>query len=288
LEEVLGAERPDVVLLYGDTNSTLAGALAAAKLCIPIAHVEAGLRSGNRRMPEEINRILTDRVSQLLFVPTRAAAENLEREGCSRECIHVVGDVMYDAALMFGGTSAESQPTLDEYGLQKKDYLLATVHRAENTDCPERLRSIVSGLAEIAARITVVLPLHPRTKCALEAVGLAEKVSNRLKVIEPVGYLQMLELERHAAAIATDSGGVQKEAFFHGVPCLTLREETEWPETVACGANCLVGAQTQAMVAEACRVLAERPKLPDAGALYGNGQASQRIAQTLATSQLEV
>ncbi len=240
LEHVMKELRPDVVLVYGDTNSTLAGALAAAKLHIPVGHVEAGLRSFNRRMPEEINRVVTDHLADLLFAPTPAAVENLAREGIPPERVHLTGDVMYDAALHFGRKADEGDSPLDRLGLKPGRYVLATVHRAENTNDASRLRAIVEALSELAREIPVVLPLHPRTRASLERSSLHGCFHGGLRVVGPVGYLEMVALERGARLIATDSGGVQKEAFFHGVPCVTLRDETEWVELVEAGWNCCV------------------------------------------------
>ncbi|GIV96198.1 MAG: UDP-N-acetyl glucosamine 2-epimerase [Herpetosiphonaceae bacterium] len=237
IEQVLLAERPNWVLVYGDTNSTLAGALAAAKLHIPVAHVEAGLRSFNRKMPEEINRVLTDHAADLLFAPTEAAVENLRREGIPGERVIFVGDVMYDAALYFGTRAEQRSDVLARLGLKAQNYVLATIHRAENTDNADRLRDIVSGLVDLAHDIAVVLPLHPRTRGALQREGLLDKAIGPICLIDPVGYLDMIMLEKHARLIITDSGGVQKEAFFYRVPCITLRNETEWTELVTLGWN---------------------------------------------------
>lgn len=240
IEKVLLEEEPDWVLVYGDTNSTLAGALAAVKLHIPVAHVEAGLRSFNRRMPEEINRVLTDHASDLLFAPTKTAVMNLRHEGITEERIKLVGDVMYDAALFYGKKAERQSQILNKLGLKPKEYILATVHRAENTDDPVRLRIIFDALCEIAGEIKVVLPLHPRTREALIKSGMYDKVASSICLTEPVGYLDMVMLEKNARLIATDSGGVQKEAFFYRVPCVTLREETEWVELVELGWNLVV------------------------------------------------
>jgi UDP-GlcNAc3NAcA epimerase len=279
LEAVMGAERPDWVLVYGDTNSTLAGALAAAKLCLPVAHVEAGLRSFNMAMPEEINRRLTDHVSSLLFAPTAAAVANLHNEGID-EGVERVGDVMYDAALQFGDAARERSTILRRLGLERGRYVLATVHRAENTDDPRRLEVILAALGEVAAETSVVLPLHPRTRKVLEQ-GAAPRPGS-LRLIEPLGFLDMVMLEQHAALIATDSGGVQKEAYFYGVPCVTLRDETEWVELVECGANALSPPLSRDAVAAALRRGLERGPLPkDRPLLYGDGRASQRIAELL-------
>jgi UDP-GlcNAc3NAcA epimerase len=240
IEKVLLKEEPDRVLVYGDTNSTLAGALAAAKLNISVAHVEAGLRSFNRQMPEEINRVLTDHIADMLFAPTQASVVNLKNEGISEDKVFLVGDVMYDAALYYGKLAAEKSRILERYQLQPRQYILATIHRAENTDAPERLRAIFKGLCQVARDIQVVLPLHPRTRKALIKEGLYDIVFDSITVTPPVGYLDMVMLEQNACLIATDSGGVQKEAYFYRVPCVTLREETEWVELVDTGWNVLV------------------------------------------------
>lgn len=237
VEQVLLKEKPDAVMVYGDTNSTLAGALAAVKLHIPVAHVEAGLRSFNMAMPEEVNRILTDRISRWLFTPTQSAAEHLARDGLSPEKIIPVGDVMYDVVLHHGLRVQADRGLMAKHGLRTKEYILATIHRAENTDHPERFSAIVDALDATAAKIPVVWPLHPRTRNILIQAGRFEKLAERVTLIEPVGYLDMVQLEKYAALIATDSGGVQKEAFFYKVPCVTLRDETEWVELVDSGWN---------------------------------------------------
>jgi UDP-N-acetylglucosamine 2-epimerase len=243
LEQVLISERPDWVLIYGDTNSTLAGALAASKLHIPVAHVEAGLRSFNRRMPEEINRIVADHLSSVLFCPTRGAIENLRREGIGGVAspflrVYEVPDVMQEAMHLALPMAATKEGLIAEMGLRPGHYWLATIHRAETTDDPARLRAAVELLSSVSQLAPVVLPLHPRTCKLVEAARWAPP--SGVHLLKPVGYLQMLALERHARAILTDSGGVQKEAFWLGVPCLTLRAETEWVETVAAGMNHLV------------------------------------------------
>lgn len=280
LERVLLAERPDWVLVYGDTNSTLAGALAAAKLHIPVAHVEAGLRSFNRRMPEEVNRVVTDHVADLLFVPTETGRANLLHEGVPAEHIRLIGDVMYDAALFYGQQAAARSTILARLGLAPRGYILATVHRPENTDDGPRLRALFEGLARLAGRHRIVLPLHPRTRAALTRERVPEHILTQLDVIDPVGYLDMLQLEQHAALIASDSGGIQKEAYFFRVPCVTLRNETEWVELVASGWNriCppLTADAVEAAVAEA---LAAPPGR--AGNFYGDGRASEHIVDAL-------
>lgn len=279
IEQVLLEERPDWVLVYGDTNSTLAGALAAVKLHIPVAHVEAGLRSFNRRMPEEINRVLTDHASDLLFAPTETAVRNLRREGIPGERIHLVGDVMYDAALYYGAKAKRVSRILDRLGLEPKGYVLATVHRAENTDDPARLHAIMGGLVEVAREIPVVLPLHPRTRVALEREGMLGEVQVYLRLIPPVGYLDMVMLEQNARLIATDSGGVQKEAFFYRVPCVTMRDETEWVELVESGWNRLAPPKNAAAISKA--VFAHMGAVGRDVDLYGGGEAAQRIVAVL-------
>jgi UDP-GlcNAc3NAcA epimerase len=275
LERVIQEREPAVVMVYGDTNSTLAGALAAAKLGVPIAHVEAGLRSFNRAMPEEINRVVTDHLAELLLVPTEAGRVNLEREGRGA-FVHVVGDVMYDAVQRFGHL-AESRNIAKDFDLTQREYALATVHRAENTDDPARLVVILEALAKIAEDLPVIWPVHPRTRKALDACGLE---TGPIRVIPPLGYLDMLALERGALLILTDSGGVQKEAFFAGVPCVTLRAETEWIELVDAGWNRLAPPFSVAIIVDAAR--AARGPVPDAPAgLYGGGTAALRITDIL-------
>jgi UDP-GlcNAc3NAcA epimerase len=281
IEQVLLREAPDGVLVYGDTNSTLAGALAAAKLRLRVAHVEAGLRSFNRAMPEEINRVLTDHAADLLFAPTRAAVDNLVREGIRRARIVRSGDVMYDAAIAFGRLAESRSRVLRALGLAPRSYVLATVHRAENTDDEARLRAIFRGLGQASRRCPVVLPLHPRTRRALKRLGI--RGPDSLRVIEPVGFLDMMMLEKNARLIATDSGGVQKEAYFHRVPCVTLREETEWVELVAAGANRLAPPRSARAVARALESGLAAPARGFArGGLYGKGDAAKVIAARLA------
>jgi UDP-GlcNAc3NAcA epimerase len=271
LENVALEVKPDWVLVYGDTNSTVAGALVAAKLHIPVAHVEAGLRSFDRRMPEEINRVLTDHVSDVLLCPTETAVHNLAREGIKRG-VHLVGDVMYDAFL-FNLEAARKRDALKRLGLARGHFALATVHRAENTDDPERLRSILQGIDD--SGLEIVLPLHPRTRARLEGAMPA-----RIRVIDPVGYLDMLALEEAATVIVTDSGGLQKEAYFLAKPCITLRDATEWTETVEAGWNVLVGCDSDT-IAKAIRTFRPNAKRPD---LFGNGHTAERIAELLSSS----
>jgi len=283
IEEVLMEEKPDVVLVYGDTNSTLAGALAAAKLHIPVAHVEAGLRSFNRRMPEEVNRVLTDHMSHWLFAPTQAAVLNLQREGIGGPKVHWVGDVMYDAALHFATVAgARSERPLVFEQLSGRPFALATIHRAENTDNTECLRAIVQALIVLASDIDVVWPLHPRTRGALAKLGLDVNAKTGLHCVEPLGYLDMIEMERAAQMVITDSGGVQKEAFFFGKPCVTLRDETEWVELVEAGWNRLAPPTSAAALQEAFRAaLGTSGKAIEP---YGRGDAARRIADILQES----
>ncbi len=283
IENVLREEAPDWVLVYGDTNSTLAGALAAAKLLIPVAHVEAGLRSFNKRMPEEINRVLTDHVSDSLFAPTEAAVRNLEREGIAGGRVHLVGDVMYDAALYYAERAEAHSRILETLGLESGGYVLATVHRAENTDDPTRLAAIFAGLARNAAEAPVVLPLHPRTQAALTREGLLAQAEAKLRLIEPVGYLDMTQLEKNARVIVTDSGGVQKEAYFYRVPCVTLRDETEWVELVEAGWVRLLTPDSAERVAAGVRAALGGPTGQEkASNLYGGGRSAAQISALLA------
>lgn len=282
LEKLFIDEKPDRVLIYGDTNSTLAAALAAAKLHIPVDHIEAGLRSFNRAMPEEINRVVADALSDQLFAPTDAAVSHLRREGIAAARIHRVGDVMYDATLLFG-ERADAR-VLTRLGLTPKTYVLATIHRAENTDDPARLRLLFDALRQVAAELPVILPVHPRTRQRAQALGLLDGLPADFTLTEPVGYFDMLALEREARAIATDSGGVQKEAFFHHVPCVTLRTETEWVELVDSGWNRLAPPDSVAAVVAAIHHAAGL----DLSALahphaYGDGRAAERIAARIAS-----
>jgi UDP-GlcNAc3NAcA epimerase len=284
VEHILLEEHPDLVLVYGDTNSTLAGALAAAKLQISLAHVEAGLRSNNRRMPEEVNRVLTDHAANVLFAPTVTAIENLRREGLFGSGVHLVGDVMFDACVQFREKANRESDVLSRLGLTPGDYALATFHRAENTDESVRLHGIVEVLRIVSNRLRVVAPLHPRTRAALRRGGLLETTAERLITIEAVSYLDMVMLESHASLILTDSGGVQKEAFFHRVPCITLRDETEWVELVTCGWNQLVSpTKPESTGAALDRALGPRPTATPED-LYGDGNAAGRIATILCSA----
>jgi len=274
IEETLLAEQPDWVLIYGDTNSTLAGALAAAKLHIPIAHVEAGLRSFNRRMPEEINRIVADRLATLLFCPSQTAVENLIAEGIVKG-VSIVGDVMADALEFAVAKVSDNSDILNRLGLQPQSYLLATVHRAENTGDSQRFRTIMATLSELSEREPVIFPLHPRTKKILEHTLNLELPS--LRLIDPVGYFDIIALEKSARLLLTDSGGMQKEAYWLKVPCITLRDETEWVETVESGWNILAGAN-QKKIINATQNFTQPMAHPD---LYGDGHAAEKIIISL-------
>lgn len=279
IEEIILEELPDWVLVYGDTNSTLAGALAAVKQHFPIAHVEAGLRSFNKQMPEEINRVLTDHCSDLLFTPTKTAVDNLLNQGIRPDVIVNVGDVMYDAALYYGDKAEAKSDALNSLSLESGQYVLTTIHRAENTDNVERLRNIFDALSVIGQERPVILPLHPRTAHALERAGIAI-AQLPIRVVSPLGYLDMVMLEKHAAVVVTDSGGVQKEAFFHQTPCITLRDETEWIELVELGCNRLAPPSSSETIVGAIR---SAQAFPFAGAEspYGHGDAAKRIVSEL-------
>lgn len=273
LEKVMLSERPDWVLVYGDTDSTLAGAIAAAKLHIPIAHIEAGLRSFNRRMPEEINRVLTDHVSTLLFAPSDSARNKLIAEGISASKIHVVGDVMYDAALFYQ-KSAVKPIWFDSSGVAEGAFILCTLHRAENTDSKERLHSIFEGLRK--SGLNTFLPLHPRTKDRIASFNIP--IPDNVKLIDPLGYLEMVWMEKNCLIVATDSGGVQKEAFFHGKRCVTMRDETEWIELVDAGFNTLTGANSE-LIASALGTSPAPINLKTN--IYGDGNAGGTILSIL-------
>jgi UDP-N-acetylglucosamine 2-epimerase (non-hydrolysing) len=274
IEDVLEKEEPEIVLVYGDTNSTLAGALAAAKMHVPVAHVEAGLRSFDRRMPEEVNRVLTDHASDILFCPTTTAVRNLAAEGVT-EGVFLVGDVMVDAMNHNRAIAEERSRILEDAGVRPGEYLVVTVHRPSNTDSRENMAAIIGALGE--AGVPVVFPVHPRTRKFLLGYDLLAAMPENIRITEPLGYLDMLRLMAHAKKILTDSGGVQKEAYMLGVPCITLRENTEWVETVEAGWNVLVGAEREGIV-DAIRqfspgFLQKR--------IFGEGDASLRIREIL-------
>lgn len=279
LEKVLLDEHPDCVLLYGDTNSTLAGALAAVKLHIPVAHVEAGLRSFNRKMPEEINRMIADCVSTILFCPTDTAVRNLSNEGITSGVFNV-GDVMYDSVLFNSSLADSSSDVMNRLNLEPKSFYLATVHRPENTDNPQRLEGILSAFRQIDR--SIILPLHPRTRNTLGA-NLTENIGKKVRLIDPVPYLDMIMLEKNARLILTDSGGVQKEAYWFNVPCITLRDETEWVELVEKGFNTIVGANTEVILQEIRNREKSGNTIPDSHdtPLYGDGHSARAIVKVL-------
>jgi UDP-GlcNAc3NAcA epimerase len=281
LETAMQEVEPDWVVVYGDTNSTLAGALAAAKLHVPVAHVEAGLRSFNRRMPEELNRVATDHLSDLLLAPTEEAVANLAREGIDGHRVARVGDVMYDVALLTAERARERSQLLAALGLEPRGYVVATVHRAENTDDPKKLSAIMEALGTVAARVPVVLPVHPRTRNRLASSGI--RVPSGVRTVDPLGYLDMTALVCRARLVVTDSGGLQKEAFFHGVPCVTVRGETEWVELVSLGWNRLVPPESgEAVVAAVEAALEESTPAYCECAPYGDGNAAAKIVDLLA------
>ncbi len=275
IEHVILSEKPDIILLYGDTNSTLAGAIAASKLFVKIAHVEAGLRSHNRNMPEEINRILTDRVSDILFCPTDTAMKNLMQEGFDNfKAVRIkTGDVMYDMALYYSKMSAGKSAIMAKVRMQ--DFILCTFHRAENTNDPQKLSSIVNALNEIHQSMRIVLPLHPRTRKTVEALGLDLKV----ETIEPQGYFDMLELTKNCKMVITDSGGLQKEAYFFRKPCICLRDETEWTELVDAGYLKLTGSNKEKIISAFKNYSSSEGKYDEG--FYGDGNASAKIAAEL-------
>lgn len=280
IEEILLTEKPGMLIVYGDTNSTLAGALAAAKLHIPVAHVEAGLRSFNRTMPEEFNRILTDAVSSLLFAPSETGAANLAREGITQG-VHVVGDVMYDAVLMFTNSAMQRCTILQDLQVQSKIYLLATVHRASNTDDGDNLAGILRAFGRM--QIPVVLPLHPRTRSVIARDATLQSLlaATNIKVIDPVSYFDMLALTANAVGVLTDSGGLQKEAYFAQKPCVVLREDTEWIELVDAGWNRLVGADTEKICTCMEELLSGNVTHYPYLELYGDGKASEKITRLI-------
>jgi UDP-N-acetylglucosamine 2-epimerase len=275
LEELFDEKSPDLVLVYGDTNTTLAAGLAAAKLTIPVAHVEAGLRSFNRAMPEEVNRVVVDHLSELLFCPTTTSVANLKAEGIGTG-VHLVGDVMLDTARFFA-ESADPAETLERFGVSAGEYFFATVHRAGNSDNPARLEAIVRAFTRLDH--PVIWAVHPRTQSNLNTFGLNEMVeqAENIQAVPPVSYMETVALLGESAGLLTDSGGMQKEAYFFGVPCVTLREETEWVETVELGWNALVGSNEEKIVAAAQAV--DRPReRPD---VYGDGRASEAIVRAI-------
>jgi len=281
IERALQEESPDVCVVYGDTNSTLAGALAAAKLGIPVAHVEAGLRSFNRRMPEEINRVLTDHLSDALFAPSGTAVRNLEREGISADRIHAVGDVMFDVNLWARATT-DIGVELEKFGLPPKTYILATLHRQETVDDIDTLREILWALAELGRTFRVVIPLHPRTRSIARHDPVCDGLLSRFLVAEPVDFRSMVALTAGASLIVTDSGGLQKEAYFAGVPCVTVRTETEWVELVEIGWNRVPERLDRLGILEACHhQIGMGPTSNGSANPYGNGDSAQKIMSAL-------
>lgn len=274
LERIMISEHPDCVVVYGDTNSTLAGALAGVKLHIPIVHIEAGLRSFNKKMPEEVNRIVTDHISDWLFCPTFDAVQHLKNENVTGK-IHHTGDIMYDAALYFAPIAEKQSTILSTLELSSKAFALATVHRAENTDSDQNLFEIMEGLRRISMKIPVVFPIHPRTCKRLDELNLQFSSSN-FRLIPPLSFFDMLILERHASVILTDSGGIQKEAYFHKTPCVTLRLETEWTETVKAGWNQLVSPHSDAI-----ENAFDRAHAGTSISVYGDGHCASKIIQKL-------
>ncbi len=273
LEDVFAREKPDFVLVYGDTNSTIAGALTATMGGLPLGHVEGGLRSYNRTMPEEINRVVTDHLSTLIFAPTQTAVDNLGREGVTRG-VHLVGDVMYDVALQMA-QPARARGVAKRLGLQPGEYVLATIHRASNADDKETLSGIVQAL--VSCGRTVVFPVHPRTKKNLQAFGLWDELEAKVKVLPPADYLDFLGLLIEAGKVVTDSGGVQKEAYFLGIPCITVRDETEWIETVEDGWNALVGTDPEDIL----HAIEHFNPAGTKSKSFGDGHAAERIAQVV-------
>jgi UDP-GlcNAc3NAcA epimerase len=281
LEPLVAELEPDAILVYGDTNTTLGGALVAAKAGVPLAHVEAGMRSGDRTMPEEINRLVTDSLGQLLLCPTEAAIGNLRLEGLGHRAA-VTGDVMADVALAFGPIADSRSDALQRLGLEARGFILATAHRAGNVDDPERLAMVVEVLAKAAELAPVVFPVHPRTRGRLEEMGELDGLPGRgITPVEPLGYLDFTRLVRAARAVVTDSGGLQKEAFLASVPCLTMRDETEWVETVESGWNRLIGLEPERVKPALAELPAPGESSP-AARIYGAGHAGERVAAAVA------
>ncbi len=282
LEPLLEEIRPDALLVYGDTNSTLGGALVAAKAQVPLAHVEAGMRSFNRAMPEEINRVVADSLSGLLLCSTEVAMRNLQEEGRGEGAV-LVGDVMADVALTFGPIADRRSDALNRLGLESGGFCVATAHRAGNVDDPERLGRLVEVLARGARTAPVIFAVHPRTRARLEAAGALDSLEERgIRAIDPLGYLDMTALVRASRAVLTDSGGLQKEAFLASVPCVTMREETEWVETVEAGWNRLVGLDPEAAAAALEELPRPGERSSPAAEMYGGGKAGERVAAAIA------
>lgn len=277
IEKILITEKPDFIIVFGDTNATLAGALAAAKLHVKIAHIEAGLRSYNRDMPEEINRVVTDVLSDLLFVPTQVAQDNLNREGITSG-IHIVGDVMVDALITYTKIAEQKSHILDELSLEQEKFLLMTIHRPSNADHDGRLLSILKEVSRI--ELPVIFPVHPRSRSRVEK--LMSQTDGNIRIIDPVGYLDMMLLEKYSRIIITDSGGVQKEAYLHKTPCLTVRGETEWVETVSDGWNYIVGNELEKI----SKLSNNFPEPREWNPHYGAGNSSNKIVRVLEAHQM--
>ena len=281
IEKILLLEKPDAILVYGDTDTTLSGALTAAKLDIPVIHIESGLRSFNKKMPEEINRVITDHISSICFAPSKSAVNNLLKEGIKKNKIIRTDDVMVDSAKIFGDISDKKSKILEEYGLEKDNFLLATIHRKENTESKEILESILSSLSTFSSRIKkIVIPLHPRTKKNIEYYSLNHLLEGMI-CIDPVGYLDMIQLEKYSLLVITDSGGVQKEAFYHKTFCLTLRNETEWIELVENGWNKLVDPSDEKMILQEISKGLETSTKSLKTNIYGNGNAAKQIVDSI-------
>jgi UDP-GlcNAc3NAcA epimerase len=280
IEDILVAERPDCVVVYGDTNSTLAAALAAAKLHVPVAHIEAGLRSFNKRMPEEVNRILTDHVSAFLFAPSQASVAHLAREGIDHAGVHCAGDIMCDVARIFGPKAQDVSNTVEDLGLTAKGFVLATIHRQENTDDPARLLQLFEALRKQAEIMPVVLPLHPRTRKALAAEGKLDSATRGLIVLDPIPFFDITRLLTEAALVMTDSGGMQKEAFYHGTRSVILREETEWVELLELNRAVIPESLTPDAILKAAQDILELEG-NDGTNPYGDGHAAQHILEAL-------
>ena len=294
IERILLEEKPDAIVLYGDTNSTLAGAVAAAKIHVPVVHIEAGLRSFNKHMPEEINRIVCDHCSTLLFTPTRAGFDNLAKEGFKMDNsgpydidnpkVFHCGDIMYDNSLHFSKLADRKTDLLQRLGLEGKPYILATLHRDSNTDQPERLNAILDAIGTLCDDLAIVLPLHPRTRKMVDLLVSPDKAARlahheNLKLIEPVSFLEMIQLEKHARLVLTDSGGVQKESYFFQKPCVILRPETEWVEIVETGAATLVDADHDKILETSRRYLQQPPV--DFPAIFGDGHAAEFMLEKM-------
>jgi UDP-GlcNAc3NAcA epimerase len=281
IEKLILEESPSAVIVYGDTNSTLAGALAAVKLHVPVIHIESGLRSFNRRMPEEINRIVTDHVADLLLAPTPTAVENLKREGCA-DVTRKTGDIMFDTVLYNSRLAEQRSDALSRFALEGRQYALVTMHRAENTDSIQRLGAILNALNRVAANdLTLVFPMHPRTRGAIKNALPDWRADANLMLLDPLGYLDMMRLLANATLVLTDSGGLQKESFFLNRPCITMRDETEWVETVEAGGNEIVGADEEKIIAAVKKALSQSSEMQFDCSAFGDGNAAEETLQLM-------